>query len=467
VKSGIAIAALAFASIFCAGSSAQTFKTLHSFDGTDGSSIYGGLLQATDGNLYGLTFQGGLNGWGTIFRITPIGSLKTLYSFSYGATDGYNPNGFLVQSIGGNFYGTTRYGGVNEGGTVFTVSPNGILTTIYSFCSQGGYSCLDGYYPYAGLVQATDGNFYGTTQTGGANGYGTVFKITHSGTLTTLHSFCLLQGCPDGDSPESSLVEASDGNFYGTTYRGGSNDGGTVFKISPSGALKTIYDFCKSIYCKDGSGPSALIQATDGNFYGTTEGFNYGTVFKISPSGFLKTIHSFNYTDGANPSVLAQGTDGDFYGTAAFGGANGYGTIFKVSTAGELTVLHSFCSLTGCPDGSYPYAPLIQDTNGKFYGSTSGGGSGGGGTDFSLSVGLKPFVKTLPSSGRVGSLVKILGTNLKGATSVSFNGVSATFTVLSGSEITTFVPSGSTTGKVDVVTPTGILVSNVKFRVIP
>jgi uncharacterized repeat protein (TIGR03803 family) len=476
--------------------SAQTFTTLHSFDYTDGNAPNAGLVQATNGNLYGTTSAGGANscvfsgtnyGCGTVFKITPSGTLTTLYNFcsQSGCTDGSSPNAGLVQATNGDLYGTTYSGGANDSypclqgcGTVFKITPSGAVTTLYSFCSQSG--CADGYGPLAALVQATDGNLYGTTQYGGASGActefgcGTVFKITPSGTLKTLHSF----DGTDGYNPVAGLVQATDGDLYGTTGGGGPGSG-TVFKITPSGKLTTLLSFNGT----DGAYASAaLVQATDGNFYGTTAGGGSGgaslcdysegcgTVFRITPSGRLTTLHSFDYTDGANPfAALVQATDGNFYGTTQYGGASGActefgcGTVFKITPSGTLKTLHSFDST----DGAFPFAGLVQDTNGKFYGTTGGGGANGDGTVFSVSVGLGPFVETQTTSGKVGAAVKILGTNLTGATGVTFNGKPAIFKVVLSSLITATVPDGATTGKVKVTTPHGTLSSNVPFRVTP
>jgi uncharacterized repeat protein (TIGR03803 family) len=191
-----------------------------------------------------------------------------------------------------------------------------------------------------------------------------------------------------------------------------------------------------------------------------------GTIFCITPTGTLTTLHTFLIAEGKEPgAALIQATDGNFYGTAHAGGANNAGTIFNISASGTLTTLYSFCSQSGCADGQSPNASLVQDTNGTFYGTTGAGGANGYGTVFSLSVGLGPFVETNPTSGKVGAAVGILGSNLKGATSVSFNGTAATFKVSSTSLITTTVPAGATTGTVQVVTPSGTLSSNVPFRV--
>jgi uncharacterized repeat protein (TIGR03803 family) len=431
--------------------------------------------------------------------MTTSGTLTTLYSFCSqpDCTDGSGPWAGLIQATNGDFYGTTSGGGANGGGTVFKITPSGTLTTLYSFCSQSG--CTDGSYPVAGLIQATNGDFYGTTEFGGAGSFsvGTVFKITPSGTLTTLHSFCsqgVYPDCKDGENPQAPLVQASNGDLYGTASNGGASDNGTVFKITPSGTLTTLHTFAG--YPTDGSFSTAgLVQATNGDFYGTTGyGGAYcapagcGTVFKITPSGTLTTLYSFCSQggvclDGEDPEApLIQATDGNLYGTASGGGgypadsAVGSGTIFKIAPNGTFTTLYSFCPLGyPCTDGAVPEAGLVQATNGDFYGTTGYGGTqssacnngSGCGTVFSLSVGLGPFVETQTTSGEVGGVVKILGTDLTGATSVSFNGTAAAFTVVSPSLIAARVPVGATSGTVQVLTPSGTLSSNVPFRVLP
>jgi uncharacterized repeat protein (TIGR03803 family) len=458
-----------------------TLTTIHRFCSQsgcpDGDAPYAGLVQATNGGLYGTTYGGGTNSAGTIFKITPGGTLTTLYSFcpQTNCTDGLGPQAGLVQAANGDLYGTTQSGGANVYyGTVFKITPGGTLTTLYSFCSQT--NCADGANPWAGLVQAANGDLYGTTQSGGANVYyGTVFKITPGGTLTTLYSFCSQTNCTDGATPFAGLVQAANGDLYGTTFYGGS--GGTVFKITPGGTLTTLYNFCSQTNCTDGDQPFAgLVQAANGDLYGTTYGGGanggIGTVFKITPGGTLTTLYSFcsqtNCADGGGPYAgLVQATSGDFYGTTALGGTGGWGTVFKITPGGTLTTLYSFCSQTNCTDGATPYAGLVQDTNGDFYGTTTHKGGAASGTVFSLSVGLGPFVETRPPYGKVGAAVKILGTNLTGAASVSFDGTVAVFEVVSTSEITTTVPAGASSGKVQVVTPSGTLSSNASFLVVP
>src|SRR5208337_1991139 len=236
--------------------------------------------------------------------------------------------------------------------------------------------------PNAGLVQDTDGNFYGTTfgddnPTCGGSGCGTVFKITSGGTLTTLHSFCALSSCLDGGNPTAALVQGTDGNLYGTTSAFGKDLEGTVFKITTSGKFTTLHTFSGT----DGNSPyGGVIQGIDGNFYGTTgyggAGGN-GTVFKITPTGKLTTMHSFKGADGANPyGGLVQGAPGllpgNFYGTTYAGGANGYGTIFEITPTGTLTTGYRFCSQPSCADGANPSAGLAATFRvvPYFYGTT-------------------------------------------------------------------------------------------------
>jgi len=493
--------------------------TLFSFDGTDGGNPATALVQGTDGNLYGTTGYGGANtgcpyGCGTFFRISTSGELTTLYNFCSQAncTDGWAPSGPLVLGIDGNFYGITEFGGTGSAGcpspancgTVFKVTANGTLTTIYNWCSQP--NCADGNYELLSepgpFVQASDGNFYGVNDAGGA-GYGTAFKLTPSGTLTTLHNWCSEPNCADGWDAANGLIQATDGNFYGTTYRFGANGLGTFFKMTPSGTLTTLYNFCSlggSSVCTDGGFPfGPLTQASNGDFYGTTSygganlqsaacmaqgitGGYCGTVFEITASGTLTTLYNFcsqpNCTDGASPGFqLVQASDGNLYGVTLAGGdpscptANiplgpGCGTIFKLTKSGALTTLQVLDSEYQNPEA------LFQATLGTFYGETVSGGGYGScfadstcGTVFSVAAGLPPFVETVPTTGQVGAAVSILGTNLTGATSVTFNGTAAVFTIESDTYINATVPTGATTGTVSVVTPSGTLSSNVNFVV--
>ena len=461
--------------------SAQTFKTLHSFDYTDGAGPFTGMVQGTDGNLYGVTSAQGPYTGGTVFKMTPAGALTTLYDFCILTlcADGQAPIGGLVQATNGDFYGTTSGGGANVyGGTVFQITPGGTLTTLYSFCPPPN-NCADGEYPSVTLLQAGNGGLYGTTAKGGTfsgngntPGPGTVFKITTGGALTTLHSF----DTSDGFEPYANVIQATDGNFYSTASGGGTYGYGTLFKMTPSGAFSILHSFCSQTSCTDGGNPyGAIVQATNGSIYGTTTGggtYGFGTVYKITPSGVFTKIYDFctlACLDGNDPiGGLIQASDGNFYGTTYKGGASSNGTVFKITPSGVLTTLYSFCAVyPSCADGSLPYSALVQDTNGIFYGTTSFGGADNAGAIFSLNAGLAPFVAAEPGSGRVGATIKILGQGFTGATGVSFNGKAATYKVWSRTYLTATIPSGATTGFVTVVTPGATLKSNKTFRVTP
>lgn len=456
---------------------AQTFNSLVNFDGTEGGAPSGSLVQGLDGSLFGTTADGGAFGEGTVFKITPRGALTVLHSL--GDTEGSSPMGALALGVDGNFYGVTSNGGSSNScllgcGTVFKVTPEGSLTILHSFCSETAV-CNDGGIPFAGLIQGVDRSFYGTAS-GGTYDNGVVFRITPEGSLTTLHRF---DGV-DGANPQAGLVQATDGTFYGTTTEGGGYFGGTVFRINASGILRTVYNFCsyRSGDCANGSQPTAgLIQSSDGNFYGTTyyggdlncnAPTGCGTVFKMTAGGTLTTIHTFELTDGASPSsVLVQATDGNLYGTTVWGGNpscdGGCGTVFEITPDGTLTTLHAF----DFSDGEDPYGGLIQATNGTFYGTTAAGGTYSDGTVFSLNVGLGPFVSFVRGYGKVGQTTVILGQGFTGTTAVTFNGTPTTFTVKSDTYLTAMVPAGCMTGPVAVTTPDGTLISNVPFFVLP
>jgi len=387
---------LCLVAVLCAaaavGASAQTFQTPVTFTSTNGAVPTDVLVQGTDGNLYGTTQYGGAANIGTIFKLTQGGALTTIYSFCSKnlCTDGSLPDAGLVQASDGNFYGTTFWGGSQDSGTIFKITAGGSLTTLHSFCSQA--KCADGANPHAALMIGSDGNFYGTTSEGGAGNAGGVFKLTPSGAFTALYSFCSQANCADGSSPQGSLIQWTDANFYGTTSAGGNVGAGTVFKLTPSGVLTTLYTFCSLANCGDGEFPYAgLALGSDGNFYGTTSGSlpaTGGTVFKITPSGLLTTLHRFcslaNCADGEYPFAgVVQGTDGNFYGTTEIGGPNannvdcllGCGTFYRITPSGTLTTIYSFCSNNNCTDGAESIAGVVQASSGTFYGTTFAGGS--------------------------------------------------------------------------------------------
>jgi uncharacterized repeat protein (TIGR03803 family) len=475
---------LLLAGLLCAATtiraSAQTYTVLDNFEYSNGGASYAPLAQANDGNLYGTAQVGGTSGNGVIFKLTLSGAYTVFYNFCSLANcaDGSQPVSGLLQATDGNLYGTTQFGGlINSScgsgcGTIFKITSAGLLTTLHSFAYRAGGSPSLG-----GLVEGTDGNFYGTTKTGGSSELGTIFKITPSGAFTVLHNFA--GGSDDGANPYSPPVEAGDGNFYGVTYYGGGGGNGTIYKITPTGTFTIINDLG---FDEDRYPVGGLIQGPSGALYGTTfwggnEGL--GTAFEVTLGGAFTQLYSFcsfpvlNCSDGFDPTgTLTLGSDGNFYGVTQVGGgicqAPGCGTIFTMTPAGTLTTLYRFCSQSGCSDGWQPLNQSpIQATNGIFYGTTPYGGSINEGTVYSLSVGLRPFVKPNPGTAAVGATVTILGTALTGSTSVTFNGTPATFTVVSPSQITTSVPTGATSGRIVVVTPHGALRSNINFRIRP
>jgi len=469
---------LVFCAATTIAASAQTLTTIADFTFSEGVDPNAPLVEGVNGNLFGTTvaggslthcrLDGGPYGCGTVFEVTTGGTLTTVHRFDN--TDGAVPGG-LGQAANGSLYGTTFYGGAHSSGTVFKIDSTGKLTTLYNFCSQT--NCIDGAFPTSQLVLGANGNFYGVTYGGGANQLGSIFEITPNGILTTLYSFCSQTNCIDGSRPGLLGLDSS-GNFYGVTSTGGTNMAGTVFEITPGGKLSTLYSFCSQTNCTDGEQPTALVQAAHGMFYGITYqgGANYrGTFFKITAKGGLRTLYSFcaqtSCADGSSPNGLIQATDGNFYGTTSEGGLSGnWGTIFEISSSGTLTTLHQFCSQSNCADGGEP-AGLMQATNGNLYGTTGDGGSWDSGSVYSLSVGLGPFVEALPGFGSAGQVVGILGSDLKGTTAVSFNGTPATnFTIISETVVKAIIPAGATTGMIEVNTPSGTLSSNVPFRIL-
>jgi uncharacterized repeat protein (TIGR03803 family) len=333
------------------GPAPPPYETLANMD-FDGP--VGALVQGMDGNFYGVTSSGGEFGQGSIFSVTPGGIVTTLHSFN--GNDGYNLTAGLVLGMDGNFYGTAPNGGTNINGSCQSENgqPPGICGTVFKFDPTPGgsgfmvlynFDFTHGSSPQSGLVLGFDGNFYGTTSAGGNGncgvvGCGTVFKITPGGSLTTIYNFCGNSDCPIAPNA-SALVQGIDGNFYGTTSSGGIDNCmgvngpvpcGTVFRITPGGAPNTLYTFCLQSGCPDGLYPNAaLALGWDGNFYGTTQfggSYGSGTVFRITPTTReLKTVYNFcsesseGYcADGENPGALTLGSDGNFYGTTSNGG---------------------------------------------------------------------------------------------------------------------------------------------------
>jgi uncharacterized repeat protein (TIGR03803 family) len=396
-----------------------TLAYIHNFQ-TD-RQTNGPLLQASDGNFYGTTRAGGANSCGggafcgTVFRLTPAGIETILYSFGASASDGFSPTAPLIQGSDGALYGVTSFGGAHGAGAVFRITLAGGYTVLYSF----GASPSDGAVPVGGLIQASDGNFYGATASGGTNhcvqipqagaNCGTVFRITPAGVATIVYSFG--SSPSDGVTPNGSLLQASDGNFYGTTVNGGANscsssgetnNCGTAFRITPAGVATVLHSFGTSLI--DGIAPQGhLIQGSDGAFYGTTASggggicgniFGCGTVFRMTAAGNTTILYAFATTnfraDGYYPTpFLIQASDGNFYGTTGSGGASQAdlaGTVFRLTPSGVKTILYSFGPLSPSTNPSNPVGGLIQGSDGAFYGLTFYGGATGAGTIFRLVV---------------------------------------------------------------------------------
>jgi uncharacterized repeat protein (TIGR03803 family) len=402
----------AFTVLFAIHAQAQTTYTesvLASFS-TAGSGAYlQNPIQASDGNYYATTSVGGANSKGSVVMITPGGTVTLLYSFASSGPNGDYPSSGLIQGRDGYLYGTTTSAGGGNKGTLYrlTLGAPATFTLLHSFA--GGTT--DGNEPEGSLVQGTDGNLYGVTVSGGTGELGTVFNISTVSPypVTLLHSF--VGGTLDGSQPYAGLVQGTDGNFYGTTTAGGVKGDGTVFSINSTGTTFTLlHSF--STATTDGNQPySGLVQGTDGNFYGTTYvggAKKDGTVFSINSTGStFSLLHSFTgaTTDGKEPfATLVQGSDGKLYGTTEIGGANSDGTAFAVSLSGAFTQAHSF---TGSPaDGTEAYGGLVQGDDGSFYGISYAGGANNRGAVYKIAASptlAGPVQLTAPASVPTGT----------------------------------------------------------------
>jgi uncharacterized repeat protein (TIGR03803 family) len=368
----------------------------HSFgDGSvanDGLYPVAALIQGTDGNLYGTTQEGGSSAFGTVFKITLTGDLTILHSFRDGsvANDGLSPTADLMQGPDGNFYGTTSGGGSTNSGTVFAMTPAGTVTILHKFLD--GSVNKDGWNPRAGLVMGSDGDLYGTASNGGVSNNGIAFKITTLGQLTILHWFGDGSVPNDAVFPESDLILGSDGNFYGTGGSVATN--GAVFKMTPAGGITILHSFGDGSVLNDGASPvGGLVEGADGNFYGTTfeGGFNddNGTLFKVSAAGNYALLYLFGnqdlHSDGNPEGGLIIGPDGNFYGTTSLGGVS-VGSIFQMTSGGRVTNLHSFGDQSVPNDGLQPVARLVQAKDGNLYGTTWFGGTASRGTVFKVTL---------------------------------------------------------------------------------
>jgi uncharacterized repeat protein (TIGR03803 family)/YD repeat-containing protein len=491
------------------------------------------------------------------------GSVFVLHSFT-GDANHPNLNSALVQASDGNFYGLTYDGGASNTGSIYRLTPQGEYTLMHSFVEAEGIpgsSSIEGG-TMRGLLQASDGALYGTANGGGDSGFGTLFKMTLNGTFTVLHSFKGVTGNPpDGIGPEGNLIEASDGSLYGVTYRGGTNDKGTVFRVAPDPAVSsstnaatsasarsqkpttdvgfqpptdrvsTVYSFGTALgdpinpnglllapdgtlagtstggganACPDANGAdigcgtffsltpstgelvfssfpapivnvpptpdvrayhpaSGVVFARDNRFWGLTSA-ELGSIFSIANAGDSPTIENLFFGgDGSHPlGSLLLGRDGNFYGTTVFAGFSDLGTLFRLEFPDSPVRLASFNGL----NGSSPSSGVIQGRDGNFYGTTDLGGANNEGTVYRFTLAAFPLVSALsPSSGAPLTQVVITGNNLNGTTAVQFNGVNATFSVDSPTQITATVPTGATSGYVKIMNRYGLAESPVKFIV--
>jgi uncharacterized repeat protein (TIGR03803 family) len=434
--------------VLCANLSAQDYVDLFNFAGTPGGCCpqYSSVMaQGRDGNMYGITTTGGTSNVGTIFKITPTGTLTLLHSFD--TTHGATPIGGLTLGVDGNLYGTTEFGGTLGFGTIFKITPAGVLTVVYDFTGT-----TDGGYPVSALIIGTDGNFYGTSHPG------ILFKFTSTGVFTAVAKIPSESYGP--------LVQAKNGSFYGVTEFAGTNTLGTIYKVTGTTST-TLYNF---------DGPhgefpiGGLVEGSDGNLYGTTTaggGADDGEIFRITPNGTLTVMVNFDHVNQLMSGYqtfagLIAGSDGNLYGATIFGGFYGDGVIFEMTTSGAYTVLTSFESTLG--DGAY--ATPVEATSGSIFGLTTRGGAASDGVVYRFDGGLPPFAQLTTSAGLVGTTVGILGNGLSSVSSVEFNGTPATFHVLSNTYMTATIPSGET-GFVSVVTSSRTLLSNKIFKVTP
>lgn len=410
------------------------------------SAIRGDLIRATDGNIYAVGSTGG-NGRGSIARIAPDGTLTVLHAMATNE-EGYSAFSGVIQASDGNLYGTTYLGGDKGGGVVYKVTLDGAYTVLRNL----GQDKQDAVLPYAGLVQAPDGNLYGSTLRGGTNDKGTVFRISTAGDFSIVHSF----NGQDGENPEGALAVGADGALYGTTLQGGSGNRGTVYKITTSGTFSSVYSFPSlGAFNNNGQATNAtganpragLLLAADGNFYGTAyQGgtLGFGAVFRMTPAGSVTLVHAFTGPSFGAAFPLAgvsQDAAGNLYGTTEFGGYLNQGAAWRIDTTGRFSLLHSFQG--SLLDGYKPYARLLP-LDGLLYGASFADTTAGVGAFFKLDPGS---AGTLPVEFSVSTTAIDFG----GSATLTWSSPTAASCTASGSWVDAVGTSGTL-----AVTPTSV-----------
>jgi len=428
-----------------------TYQDVADFDCTVGgceAQDYGQLWQWSDGNLYGTTFLGGANDFGSIFAVTPSvpGGKGDVWVFD-GNTGGGDPEAALTLAPDGSFYGTTSAGGTFGNGSVFVFTLPNTLTPLHYF------NGTDGQNPLNPPTQARDGNFYGVT------GSGTTYRVTYPGGV-----FKQLSGTAPSTTT-GPLVAGLDGNLYGASFVGGTSNMGTIFKMTTGGTITVLHNFSGS----DGATPQGLVQASDGNLYGTTTfggDNNTGEVFQLilpAPKIKLKFTKLYSFSsvnpsgqnvNGAGPEAgLLAASDGYLYGSSALGGANTCGTLFRITTTGTFTKLAEFPNWS-CINGftAEPASVLVQHTNGSLYGTTYFGGTLGSGNVYTLTPTTPIPILLVEGPIWVKPLdkVTILGDGLNEATNVTFAGVQAQFQPGSNTYLIAQVPSDAVDGLITI-----------------
>jgi uncharacterized repeat protein (TIGR03803 family) len=450
----IRFASLALICVLAATLHAQSYKVLYTFSYRP-SGAQGVIAQNRGGSLLTTALDTGANDRGVVFRVTTSGAVTVLHQFK--ATEGAVPQGGVTLGTNGQFYGTTSYGpllgdGSSSAGAIFEMTPAGTVKILHEF--TGGN---DGSIPTTAPIQSLAGQFYGTTPGLGTFTSGTVYRINQDGGgFNTLHVF----SGADGSGPWP-VVQSTNDWFYGTAVQGGTHNEGVIFRISSSGKFEALYNFDGT----HGAFPDGgLIQANDGNFYGATSqggAYSQGVLFRMTPTHQVTVLRNFTGgSDGTSPHALIEGSDGYLYGISDTPNAFGGGFLFRISTSGEFTVLHNFERATG-----WNPVAVTQHTNGLLYGDTYNGGSYGLGVFYRYDLGLPPFVTYLPSWGSPGLPVDILGSGFTTYSQAFFNGVRAQIITVSPNYMRVVVPHGATSGWITVTTSKGTLKSNKKFIV--